>query len=407
MISISLRLDLFFLLDLIDDVLAHFSDLGHLALQGRHLRDQLEVGLRLVFTVLQAAQADCVHPWQPLVVGLLAKGLHIGLDTVVVAGVDSVQVSDVEHVHPHVVVLLDMALEAAVAELVEQQSLKIADEAAAVHVLLFGALVVSQRGESVNDLTEEHVEHDDLDDDVERGVVTELDQVSLAHLVVVYRLSDIADASTEAQALVQHSHEALEHCQAVVLADDVRVIRIDIVIVHVLLDVEERQRGVDVHDDDEQDHGQRKRLNIVRDGTHHILQRTESGNDVEQMERIVDVLRCEAQQRYSKVQYVVLELAVLHEEEHGEYFMLDSCEEVAEVQELLLSFLVFVVELWSAGAAQHEDQVRHLEGHLAHLESRVLQQVPVLCLVGLVEVTPALLDDQLLLILGIQVDQYA
>jgi len=69
--------------------------------------------------------------------------------------------------------------------------------------------------------------------------VKKFDYVLFSFVVEMDRLSNISYASTISHPLVEFGHKTLEHGQTVVLPDNIRVISIDSIIIHSVLDVEE------------------------------------------------------------------------------------------------------------------------------------------------------------------------
>jgi len=78
---------------------------------------------------------------------------------------------DIEDVLPQVVVCLDMSIKAAFRVLVEDEPLKVADKANIVHVFVVLLLLISQGCERVHNNSEDNVQADDVDHNLERGVV--------------------------------------------------------------------------------------------------------------------------------------------------------------------------------------------------------------------------------------------
>lgn len=65
-------------------------------------------------------------------------------------------------------------------------------------------------------------------------------------------LSDITNTTTHSQTFINKRYQALKHTETIILTQSVWIIAIDIIIVHVLLNVEECDCSVDVDEDQNQ-----------------------------------------------------------------------------------------------------------------------------------------------------------
>ena len=65
----------------------------------------------------------------------------------------------------------------------------------------------------------------------------------------MHLLGIITDSSSQDKASVKHSHVALDHRDASILTNNVRVVGVDIVVVDGVLQIEEGHGGVDVNND--------------------------------------------------------------------------------------------------------------------------------------------------------------
>ena len=92
-----------------------------------------------------------------------------------------------------------------------------------MHVFIVLALLVSEGGEGIYDDTEDNVQRDNVDYDVERAIMDQFKEVFLSIVVKVERFSCVSNSSSEANALVESRNIALEHGLAVVLSHDVTV----------------------------------------------------------------------------------------------------------------------------------------------------------------------------------------
>ena len=122
---------------------------------------------------------------------------------------------------PQVVVVLNVPDEATLCILVEDQSLEVAYITLVKHIIVIATLLISQLGESVYDNTENDVQTNDVDDDLEGHIMHQLEQVLFHFIKVVDWHGHITDTSSVSHSLVQHCHEALEHREAVVFTYNV------------------------------------------------------------------------------------------------------------------------------------------------------------------------------------------
>lgn len=79
---------------------------------------------------------------------------------------------------------------------VKLQPWKIANKANVHHVSVFNGFLVSQLRKSVNNNTEQDIEHDNIDDYEEGEVVEKLNKILLPLIVKVYRFSYITNAAS-------------------------------------------------------------------------------------------------------------------------------------------------------------------------------------------------------------------
>lgn len=170
-------------------------------------------------------------------------------------------------------VFLDVSFEATIrAALVKSKAVDVADVAAVKHVIIVHTLFISQLGECVHDNTENDVQADDVDDDLESGIVHKLEQVLLSFVQILDGLSDVSQSTTISHTFVQSSDEALEHGEAVVLSDEIRVIPVDVIVLHSVLHVEERECGVNVNQNHHEHTSHTYLLQVHRDGFDDILE---------------------------------------------------------------------------------------------------------------------------------------
>lgn len=130
------------------------------------------------------------------------------------------------------------------------------------------------------------------------------------------RLSDISNTTTIPHAFVELRYETLEHGQAVVFSYDIRVISIDTIVIHSVLDIEERHRSVDVDQNHHEDSCKTYLSEIACYSQHNILQYLRPINNVEKMETVVNVRGVFAEQGDAKIEHIVLEGRILDEEVH-------------------------------------------------------------------------------------------
>ena len=78
---------------------------------------------------------------------------------------------NIEHILPLVVILLNMPLKPSISILVEDESFKVADVTDVVHVFIILGFLISQSSKRVNNNTENDIETDDVDDNLEGGIV--------------------------------------------------------------------------------------------------------------------------------------------------------------------------------------------------------------------------------------------
>ena len=79
--------------------------------------------------------------------------------------------------------------------------------------------------------------------------MTKLKQVGLSQIIVMNGLGNITNSTTISQSCVHEGDQTLVHTQAFILTHNVRIICINVIIVHESLDVEECDRSVDVDAD--------------------------------------------------------------------------------------------------------------------------------------------------------------
>ena len=82
---------------------------------------------------------------------------------------------------------------------------------------------------------------------MEAGIMSQLDEIVFAHVVIVNGFGDVTDATTESKALINHSNVALKHRHAIILANNIWVIGVNAPIVHIVLDVEESNHSKDIN----------------------------------------------------------------------------------------------------------------------------------------------------------------
>tara|TARA_B110000285_G_scaffold224722_1_gene281902 strand:- start:836 stop:1141 length:306 start_codon:yes stop_codon:yes gene_type:complete len=86
--------------------------------------------------------------------------------------------------------------------LVKDQAVEIADVASVQHVIVVSALLVSQLSECVDDNSENDIQADDIDNDLEGGIMHELKQILLSLVQILHWLGDIPQTSTISHTLI-------------------------------------------------------------------------------------------------------------------------------------------------------------------------------------------------------------
>jgi hypothetical protein len=180
----------------------------------------------VVFFVLivLVVEAESFHSWNPTWVLFFQEREYNRLYTSELRAVLRVQMDDVEHVLPEVVIVLNVLVETALATfavVVEDKFLDVADIADVLHVIVISTNGVSQRGEGVNNNTENNVQARDIDNNLETSIMHKLDQVLLLIVFVMDNRSNITNTTTHPHSFVQHGDIALEHVRAIVLSDNI------------------------------------------------------------------------------------------------------------------------------------------------------------------------------------------
>jgi hypothetical protein len=181
-------------------------------------------------------------------------------------------------------VLLNVPGKAALDCSLENEVLQIADVAPIVRVKIVLGLLVTQLGERVYDDTEDNVQANDVDNDLEARIVTQFEQVLLHLVIVVHWLGDVTNAATIPQSLIQLRNKALKHGLTIILTNYVRIIGIDVIIVHTILKIKEGHYGVNVHKDHHEHDGHHDLHDVHRDGQHDVLQYDRPVDHIQQME---------------------------------------------------------------------------------------------------------------------------
>lgn len=206
-----------------------------------------EFVLFLVLMRIRILKTQSFLSWQPSVVLILKHTTHIGLNTSVFRVILALEVDNVLHVLPQVVIASDMSHEASLCLLVKGQTLMVTNVASVFLVFVHVVPLLAQLSEGVDNNTEKNVVKDNLDQQEEGDINKELDYESL-HVSVVDLFSVVTDTSTSDQANIKHCHVALDQGCAAVLTNLVRVVPIDVVVVDGLHQVKELNCGVNVHD---------------------------------------------------------------------------------------------------------------------------------------------------------------
>lgn len=118
-------------------------------------------------------------------------------------------------------VLLDVSSKTALDGALEDQVLQVANVASVVRIEIILTLLISQLSERVHHNSEDNVQANNVDNDLESCVVYQFEQVLLSLVVEMYRFGNISDTTTITKSFIELSDEALEHGEAVVLSDDV------------------------------------------------------------------------------------------------------------------------------------------------------------------------------------------
>jgi hypothetical protein len=75
--------------------------------------------------------------------------------------------NNIEHILPEIMILLNVPLESTFRILIKDETLKITNIANVVHVLIILGLLISQCSKRVNNNTENDIETDDIDNNLE------------------------------------------------------------------------------------------------------------------------------------------------------------------------------------------------------------------------------------------------
>jgi hypothetical protein len=122
-------------------------------------------------------------------------------------------------------------------------SVDAADEANISHVKVDGLLEITQLGESINNNTEQNVNHDDDDQNMEGAVKHKFDKEHLT-VVICNRKCGITDTTTRAETDISHFNEALEHCCAEIFVRNIfKLVNVEIDIC--ILQIKEPNFSVD------------------------------------------------------------------------------------------------------------------------------------------------------------------
>lgn len=195
---------------------------------------------------------------------------YVGLNAGVLGGILGLQVDDIVDVEPKAVVLSDMANETALAFLVKNKAVVVADKAHVALVELHHIPLVSKLRKGVDNYTKKDVVQNNLDQQEERHVHKELDDELLGRFLIIHLVCVVTRTSTEQQTPVDHCHVALNHAFAFVLAESVGVQVVNAEVVSGFHYVEERDCRVDVKHNQHQAESHRQLIDVSGDSFCHI-----------------------------------------------------------------------------------------------------------------------------------------
>jgi len=130
------------------------------------------------------------------VLAIVSKG-DVGLYTRMVSGRLVLQMDDVENVPPEVVVLGDVRVEPTKLLLFELEPALVTNVTEIVLVVIFALLLFSHGGKRVYNNTEENIQQDNFNQDVEKEIEPKLEAVLLLLVFVMDRLCVMANSSIQ------------------------------------------------------------------------------------------------------------------------------------------------------------------------------------------------------------------
>ena len=99
----------------------------------------------------------------------------------------------------------------------------------------------------------------------------QFNKIELCLIIKVDGLCHITNTSTGSQAFIKHTNIALEHGKTIVLADNIGIIAVDIVIIHLILNVEEGHGCEDIDNEHEKQECQVKLIQVESNRLDNVL----------------------------------------------------------------------------------------------------------------------------------------
>lgn len=157
------------------------------------------------------------------------------------------EMHDVIYIVPEAVIKLNMAFKPAKLLLLELKAQLVADITVIRFVEVHSSFLFSEICKGINDNTKENVQENNLDQDMEGSILSQLDCILLWLVLVMDRFSIVADATIETDSFVHSHDETLKNVHTSILTNPIRIIRIDGEVPVSILQVEKGNGRKDVH----------------------------------------------------------------------------------------------------------------------------------------------------------------
>ena len=143
--------------------------------------------------------------------------------------------NNIEHILPEIVIFSNMPGEATVSSSFEDKVLDVADVASVERIEIIFGFLITKLGKRVYDDSENDVQTDDVDNDLESSIMHKLKEVFLCLIIEMHRLSDITNTTTVSESLIKLRNKTLKHGLTIVFSNNVRIVTIDVIIIHSVL----------------------------------------------------------------------------------------------------------------------------------------------------------------------------